>query len=92
MGVATAYCGIVGYIHTHDFAVANSCSQPPATVGKSDYYVQVDDISVNWHTPNGLVPCTNDGGLDYLSGGWYTTVLGKHIYRPAQAAVTVTNQ
>jgi len=72
-GVATAYCGIIGYIRARDFAVANCRSQPPGMVGKSDYYVRVDDVNVNQRTPNGSVPSSNDGGLvnsyhDAISG------------------------
>ena len=42
-GLATAYCSIIGYIKARDFAVANCRSQPPGMVGKSDYYVRIED-------------------------------------------------
>ncbi|CAB9525009.1 expressed unknown protein (Partial), partial [Seminavis robusta] len=42
-GLAAAYCSIIGYIKVRDFAVANSRSQPPGVVGKSDFYAQIDD-------------------------------------------------
>jgi len=42
-GLAAAYCSIIGYIKVRDFAVANSRSQPPGMLGKTDFYAQIDD-------------------------------------------------
>eukprot|EP00978_Attheya_sp_CCMP212_P013892 scaffold35017_cov49-Attheya_sp.AAC.1 len=42
-GLSGAYCSIIGYIKVRDFAVANCRSQPPGMVGKSDYYVRLED-------------------------------------------------
>jgi hypothetical protein len=38
-GLSAAYCSVIGYIKVRDFAVANTRSQPPGLVGKSDYFV-----------------------------------------------------
>lgn len=42
-GLACAYCSIIGYIKARDFAVANGRSQPPGMIGKSDYYVRIEE-------------------------------------------------
>ncbi len=42
-GLSCAYCSIVGYIKARDFSVANNRSQMPGMVGKSDYYVKVEE-------------------------------------------------
>jgi hypothetical protein len=47
--ISCAYCGIIGYIKARDFVVANGRSQPPGMVGKSDYYVKIDE-HVNIHS------------------------------------------
>mmetsp|Transcript_23591 Transcript_23591/g.27331 ORF Transcript_23591/g.27331 Transcript_23591/m.27331 type:complete len:475 (-) Transcript_23591:347-1771(-) len=36
-GLATAYCGVIGYIKIRDFAVANTRSQPPGIMTVGDY-------------------------------------------------------
>ena len=42
-GLSCAYCSIVGYIKARDFSVANNRSQLPGMVGKSDYYVKIEE-------------------------------------------------
>lgn len=42
-GLSCAYCSIIGYVKARDFAVANGRSQPPGMMGKSDYYVQIEE-------------------------------------------------
>jgi flagellar biosynthesis GTPase FlhF len=42
-GLSCAYCSIVGYIKARDFSVANNRSQQPGMVGRSDYYVQIEE-------------------------------------------------
>ena len=60
-GLASAYCGVIGYIKVRDFAVANARSQPPGIMmvgdhsmsdypdgrnkGNSDFYVPIGDNS-----------------------------------------------
>eukprot|EP00535_Pseudo-nitzschia_heimii_P010531 CAMPEP_0197174092 /NCGR_PEP_ID=MMETSP1423-20130617/767_1 /TAXON_ID=476441 /ORGANISM="Pseudo-nitzschia heimii, Strain UNC1101" /LENGTH=444 /DNA_ID=CAMNT_0042622989 /DNA_START=9 /DNA_END=1340 /DNA_ORIENTATION=- len=36
-GLASAYCGVIGYIKVRDFAVANARSQPPGIMMVGDY-------------------------------------------------------
>jgi hypothetical protein len=36
-GLASAYCGVIGYIKVRDFAVANTRSQPPGIMTVGDY-------------------------------------------------------
>mmetsp|Transcript_49200 Transcript_49200/g.73150 ORF Transcript_49200/g.73150 Transcript_49200/m.73150 type:complete len:494 (-) Transcript_49200:156-1637(-) len=55
-GLAAAYCSIIGYIKVRDFTVANCRSQPPGMVGKSDYYVRIDDAN-----RASVESCCNDG-------------------------------
>mmetsp|Transcript_22725 Transcript_22725/g.25873 ORF Transcript_22725/g.25873 Transcript_22725/m.25873 type:complete len:334 (-) Transcript_22725:274-1275(-) len=42
-GMSCAYCSIIGYIKARDFSVANNRSQQPGMVGKSDYYVRIEE-------------------------------------------------
>jgi hypothetical protein len=89
--VATAYCSVIGYIKVRDFAVANSRSQPPGMVGKSDYYVQILD-SVG--APHGNVDDDDDQHYRktiYQADGT-PQFWGGHIYRPTQAAVAITSR
>lgn len=83
-GLATAYCSVIGYIKVRDFAVANTRSQPPGLVGKSDYYVQLQDTR-NPHDPENYHQSIyqSDGNPQFWGG---------HIYRPTQAAVAITSR
>lgn len=83
-GLATAYCSVIGYIKMRDFAVANTRSQPPGLLGKSDYYVQLKD-NQHPHDPEFYQQSIyqSDGNPQF----W-----GSHIYRPTQAAVAVTSR
>jgi hypothetical protein len=97
-GLAAAYCSIIGYIKVRDFAVANSRSQPPGMVGRTDFYAQVDDampppiqetssqgsIASSGHRDNYHVPIYQADGNPQFWGG--------HIYRPTQAAVAITSR
>ncbi len=96
-GVAAAYCSVIGYIKVRDFSVANCRSQPSVSVGKSDYYIQIQDNN------------DGDGGggsqqqplhghhqhhhhhIIYQADGT-PRFWGAHIYRPTQAAVAVTSR
>jgi hypothetical protein len=105
-GLATAYCSVIGYIKVRDFAVANSRSQPPGMVGKSDYYVQLGDASSS-SSPRGgggnphhqsLRHGESDDSEDekyqktiYQADGT-PQFWGGHIYRPTQAAVAITSR
>ena len=47
-GLATAYCGVIGYIKIRDFAVANTRSQPPGIMTVGDYSLSPDgNVHVN---------------------------------------------
>jgi hypothetical protein len=97
-GLAAAYCSIIGYIKVRDFAVANSRSQPPGMVGRTDFYSQVDDampppiqetssqgsIASSGHRNNYHMPIYQADGNPQFWGG--------HIYRPTQAAVATTSR
>lgn len=88
-GLSAAYCSVIGYIKMRDFAVANQRSQPPGMVGKSDYYVTVDDVDGS-NKPHGK----NAGYYQktiYQSDGT-PQFWGGHIYRPTQAAVAITSR
>jgi len=41
-GIASAYCGVIGYIKVRDFAVANSRSQPPGIMMVGDFSMSGD--------------------------------------------------
>ncbi len=41
--LSCAYCSFFGYIKARDFSVANNRSQQPGMVGRSDYYVQIEE-------------------------------------------------
>ena len=92
-GMASAYCGVIGYIKLRDFAVANCRSQPPGMVGKSDYYVSLGDSSHHYRGTD-----DPESGEDeqyrrtiYQADGT-PQFWGGHIYRPTQAAVAVTSR
>ena len=93
-GLSTSYCCIIGYIKVRDFAVANSRSQPPGMVGRSDYYISIDD--------DGAPAAPTNYSEDSGRAGTYQQTLyqadgtpqfwGGHIYRPTQAAVAITSR
>ena len=94
-GLATAYCGVIGYIKVRDFAVANSRSQPPGVaVGKSDYYVQIGNSSA---PGNGSVRAGHQVHPSQYQPTIYQAdgtpqFWGNQIYRPTQAAVAITSR
>lgn len=96
-GLAASYCGVVGYIKVRDFAVANTRSQPPGYVGKSDYYVQLQDNFMEGGIggPTGSVTAISDPRYYektiYQADG-NPQFWGNHIYRPTQAAVAITSR
>jgi len=79
-GLSASYCCVIGYIKVRDFAVANTRSQPPGLVGKSDYFV----------VANAKTNSSTDGDM-YQSDG-NPQFWGSHIYRPTQAAAAVTSR
>lgn len=94
-GLAAAYCSVIGYIKVRDFNVANSRSQPPGMVGKSDYYVRIGENS------EGTRPRLFTGDSDASYKSYQKSIYqsdgtplfwGGHIYRPTQAAVAVTSR
>jgi len=85
--LAAAYCSIIGYIKLRDFAVANSRSQPPGIIGRSDYYVRIDEnAKMNYKDEDRI----HDQRI-YQSDGT-PQFWGGHIYRPTQAACAVTSR
>ena len=95
-GLAASYCSIIGYVQVRDFVVANCRSQPPGMVGKSDYYVRIEDLKkMPMQPPRAL------GKLKSYQSGRDITIYqadgtpqfwGDYIYRPTQAAVAVTSR
>jgi hypothetical protein len=75
-GLSAAYCSVIGYIKVRDFAVANTRSQPPGLVGKSDYFVVANDGT----------------NADIYQSDGNPQFWGSHIYRPTQAAAAVTSR
>jgi len=60
-GLATAYCGVIGYIKIRDFAVANTRSQPPGIMTVGDYSLSPDgNVHVNSSHRQGI-----QGNSDY---------------------------
>lgn len=57
-GLASAYCGVIGYIKVRDFAVANTRSQPPGIMTVGDY-------SLSSYGDNRAVGSNNKGNSDY---------------------------
>ena len=93
-GLATAYCSIIGYIKVRDFAVANTRSQPPGMVGRSDYYISIDDNGAPTAPTNYKENAGRAGTYQhtiYQSDGT-PQFWGGHIYRPTQAAVAITSR
>jgi hypothetical protein len=109
-GVSFAYCSIIGYVKARDFAVANGRSQPPGMVGKSDYYVQMEEVVQGLE---GGRRFSGSGGGSFQGGGvsnanvsangvpLKTTIyqadgtprfFGGQIYKPTQAAVSLTSR
>jgi len=106
-GLACAYCSIIGYIKARDFAVANGRSQPPGMVGKSDFYVRIEDQadveegrgrnenggSSPGRKGHGGGGSGKDGaGKSIYQADGTPRFLGSRIYRPTQAAVHLTSR
>lgn len=89
-GMAAAYCSIIGYIKLRDFSVANTRSQPPGMVGKSEYYVRIGNVHQNNDDPHNNIGKPPNSSI-YQSDG-QPQFWGTHIYRPTQAAVAVTSR
>jgi len=96
-GLAAAYCSIIGYVQVRDFVVANSRSQPPGIMGKSDYYVKIDELrkmptrSIGKERSDRKLPSYQYDRTIYQADGT-PQFWGGHIYRPTQAAVAVTSR
>lgn len=108
-GLSCAYCSIIGYVKARDFAIANGRSQPPGMVGKTDYYVQIEeDVGQNKRRFSGR-DLGGKAGIGYssyqddrdASNGPKKTIyqadgtprfFGGHIYKPTQAAVSLTSR
>ena len=78
-GLATAYCSIIGYIQLRDFAVANCRSQPPGMVGKSDYYVRIEDGTLHNNNNNNNDNNNNNNNGDGYSPPTYQS--GRSMYQ-----------
>ena len=95
-GLAAAYCSIIGYIKVRDFAVANSRSQPPGMMGKTDFYAQLDDVQPpppNQETSSqGSMASSNHYHVPIYQADGNPQFWGGHIYRPTQAAVAITSR
>ena len=61
-GIASAYCGVIGYIKVRDFAVANSRSQPPGIMMVGDFSMSGD---VRGGDIRGGESGNNKGNSDY---------------------------
>lgn len=84
-GLATAYCGVIGYIKVRDFSVANARSQPPGIdVQQSDYYLS----SSTRHRAG----AASSGSNSIYQADGNPQFWGMHISRPTQAAVAVTSR
>ena len=106
-GLSFAYCSIIGYVKARDFAVANGRSQPPGMAGKSDYYVQIEEQLGVGNRRFGASHKSNHFGSDNVyssyqdSSGLKKTIyqadgtprfFGGQIYKPTQAAVSLTSR
>ena len=105
--LALSYCSIIGYVKVRDVAVANGRSQPclgGGEAGRSDFYSILGDGTGGSAGPGPGGPGTGrtgsyqggaagarDGPAIYQSDG-QPQFWGGHIYRPTQAAVTMTNR
>jgi len=109
-GLSCAYCSIIGYVKARDFAVANGRSQPPGMVGKSDYYVKLEEElglegsrrfggNGNGDSSAGYSSYQEDGSGNkgtmkktiYQADGT-PRFFGGQIYKPTQAAVSLTSR
>lgn len=78
-----------------DFSVANGRSQPPGMVGKSEYYVKIDDHHHDFDSD--AAQKHHKQSKKYFQPNIYQSdgtpqFWGGHIYRPTQAAVHVTSR
>ena len=106
--LAMSYCSIIGYIKLRDVAVANGRSQPPDRMrdagGRSDCYANIENVGNVQDERGSVVSSTSTGYSSYQDGGVgrrYPSIYqsdgtpqfwGGHIYRPTQAAVSMTNR
>lgn len=106
--LAMSYCSIIGYIKLRDVVVANGRSQPAGSLGgRSDCYANIENVGYD-HAGDedraSIVSCASTGYSSYQEGGVgkrYPSIYqsdgtpqfwGGHIYRPTQAAVSMTNR
>ena len=99
LGVAFAYCSIIGYIKMRDFAVANDRSQPAGIEGRNEFYVQVVGRDKASPTTISRKLTENDElyGQTYQDTSIYQSdgnpqFLGHMIQRPNQAAISAPNR
>jgi len=79
-GLASAYCGVIGYIKVRDFAVANTRSQPPGIMTVGDYSLS------SYNDGRGSSSSNNSkGNSDYY------VPIGNPGSRPRQPNVSATN-
>jgi hypothetical protein len=106
--LAMSYCSIIGYIKLRDVVVANGRSQPAGSLGgRNDCYANIENVGYD-HAGDedraSIVSCASTGYSSYQEGGVgkrYPSIYqsdgtpqfwGGHIYRPTQAAVSMTNR
>ncbi len=77
-GLASAYCGVIGYIKVRDFAVANTRSQPPGIMTVGDY-------SLSSYNDGRGSSGNNKGNSDYY------VPIGNPGSHPRQLNVSTTN-
>ena len=98
--LALSYCSVIGYIKLRDVAVANGRSQPSSSGGgRNDCYVNLMDVENATSVVGSSVVSSEEGS--YQKGRRYPSIYqsdgtpqfwGGHIYRPTQAAVSMTNR
>ena len=83
-GLASAYCGVIGYIKVRDFAVANTRSQPPGIMMVGDYSLSTYGDS---RTGGG----NNKGNSDYYVPISDADVSSRQRYNQHQQTLSTTN-
>eukprot|EP00536_Pseudo-nitzschia_multiseries_P004044 jgi/Psemu1/187185/e_gw1.65.179.1 len=86
-GLASAYCGVIGYIKVRDFAVANTRSQPPGIMMVGDYSMSGDPNNPNTKGNSDYYYQKTIYQADGTPQFW-----GNQIYRPNQAAVHIVSR
>jgi len=83
-GLASAYCGVIGYIKVRDFAVANTRSQPPGIMTVGDYLPSTDG-------DNQASSNNNKGNSDYYVPIGDAGGAARQGYNQRQQSVSTTN-